>query len=184
VERRTLAALEAHLADPETIAARIREARDERDQAAREARGLRRVAEDRLREINTGLERIVDRIVDGTAPDALVARMHALETERKLLETRLGETEGTEPVLLHPVTAENYRQAASDLRKLFTAPRTEAVVVELGAQMRDLVDSIVIGRRDEKGPAPITVYGTLADMLAVSGATPHWSGDLGRGERI
>ena len=55
VERRTLAALETHLADPDTIAARIRAAQVERNQATREARALRRVAEDRLAEINTAI---------------------------------------------------------------------------------------------------------------------------------
>ena len=108
----------------------------------------------------------------------------AVAKKRKLLEARLAEGDPEEPVLLHPATAEHFRQAALELRALFAAPRTEAVVAQLVTQIRELVDTIVIGPRRDKGTAPITVYGALADILAASKAQLPRSGDVGRGERI
>ncbi|HWA20688.1 MAG TPA: recombinase family protein [Devosia sp.] len=176
LEERVVATLEAQLDDPATIAARMRSHRAEQNRLAREAAAAYRADERRLTEVTAALERIVDRAIAGTAPEAMLARMDALEAERKELAAQFRDTRPAEPVRLHPGVAEHYRQAAADLRQRLAQPRTAAAVAELAATLCDLIEKIVIGPRQGKGPAPITVYGALTDMLTVSNSPPDTAG--------
>ncbi|HEX4297040.1 MAG TPA: recombinase family protein, partial [Devosia sp.] len=87
IETRVLAALHRQMGEPEVVAAFVRDYQAERQLLAQMTNASRDEREARLKLLRDGIERIVDRVVDGTAPEAMVARMDAMEAERKRLQS-------------------------------------------------------------------------------------------------
>jgi site-specific DNA recombinase len=180
VETRVLEALEKNLGDPEMIAEFVREFQAERRRLIREAGANRATVESRLKEIRDQLERIIDRVVAGNAPEAMVTRMDALEVERKQLEATLKAQPTDEPIQLHPGTAEKYRRITAGL-KVHLEQRNNPELME---EVRSLITRIDIGRRNDSGRVPVTVYGPLAEILLVSTSRSPMVGNVGCGDPL
>lgn len=185
VEERVLAALQSQLAAPDLLAEYVRVYHEERRRLASSTRDNRKDLEKRQAELAAAIERIVDRIVDGTAPDALVARMNAMETERKQIATTLaGLEDEAEPIALHPAAAEKYRRLVESIQSsLEDAPQGQELAAVFD-QVRGLVERIDIEPGpDSKKPATITVHGLLSQLLIGDTGLPMY-GSVGCGGRI
>jgi site-specific DNA recombinase len=173
-----LRALETQLATPDMVAEFVREYLAERRRLAAEASANREGTEQRIGDLRLGIERIVDKIVAGTDTEVMVERMKAMEAERKELEASLAELPADDPIRLHPGTAERYRKIVATLRDHLAARQDDA----LKAAARDLISHIEIGRRNDKGPAPVTVFGPFAEILLSSQGLPPMAGNVGCGD--
>lgn len=185
VEARVLTALQTQLAAPDLLAEYVKVYHEERRRLAGQIRSDKRALEKRYGELATAIERIVDKIVDGTAPDALIARMNAMEAERKEIAAKL-ESANNEPeaIALHPGTAERYRRLVADVQERLATARQGQELAATFDKVRSLIDHIDIEPGpDSKKPATITVHGLLSQLLLGSNGLPMY-GSVGCGGRI
>jgi len=132
----------------------------------------------RVAELTRGIETIVDRIIAGTATEAIEARLPAMEQERAKLQTELAAIESAEsPVTIHPGVANKYARMVEDLQQHLedeTAPPDDLL-----DQVRSLIDRIEITPgQNAKGPVDISVSGPLAAFLGIDPAEPQYRGKL------
>lgn len=186
VETRVLEALRTRLAEPELIAAYVREYHEERRRFAAEQRGTADAKRRRLADVTAQIERIVDRIVDGTAPAALEARCHELEAEQRQLRTDLADLDAAvEPVALHPGAAEQYRRIAADLQVHLAGRREGQPTDALLEKVRALIDRIdVMPAAETQKPADLVVHGRLSELLSMDSGRFSPEGIAGCGGRI
>ena len=180
IEGRVLIALQARLAEPELIAEYVRTYREERTRLAATERRERAVLQRRLADITMSIERIVDRVVDGSASDALVARLGGMEAEQKSLRAELARIEAAEtPIALHPTAPAQYARLVKSLRD---GPGDDEAVIE---RVRGLIERIVVTPpADSQEPVDLAVHGLLADLLLFSRGEPSIQGNAGCGDRI
>lgn len=166
VEDRVLKGIEAHLADPDLVAAYVTEyhrmTRELNSKAAGQIRGI----EKRLSTVNTAIGRLVDAIVGGSGSRALQDRLAALEAERDEIE-REKRAVGAEPVEFHPNAANAYRLKIKSLKKWLAGVGDEARQAAF-AGIREIVEKVVIHPRRPGEPVGIEIYGQLAAILRLS----------------
>ncbi|MGV3651820.1 MAG: recombinase family protein [Devosia sp.] len=178
LEARVLDALRRHLLAPDIVAEFIRTYHAERQRLAAAARKDHDKLRRRLDEVTSAIERIVDRIVDGTAPAALEARLPAMEAEQAQLRAELANMDAPAPaVALHPAALDRYRQMVTTLRDQVDAADRTGEHEALIAQVRTLIERIDIHPpADAKKPVDISVTGLIATLLSAS--------DPGRGSMV
>lgn len=185
IEDRVLAALQEKLADPNLIAAYMREYIAERNRLTAADRANESGKRRRLAELEAGIARGVDMLLAGKAPDSMAERVRGMEVEAKAIKADLASNgSDKDPIQLHPGTAEKYRRIVADLRahvdELPEGDGRDAIF----AKVRGLVDRIEIGRVESKKPATITVHGLLAELLLVSRGAPLVKGNIGCGDAL
>ena len=178
VERRVLEGLRNNLADPDLMAEYVRSYHEAMRELASTQTNDRAAIERRLAELSRGIQRIVDKVVDGTAPDALMTRLVEMEAEEKSLKASLAQIdEDFVPVALHPGAIEKYRRIVEDLQAHIDSTHAGAPTDALLAAARKLIGKVVITPTENKKPVNITLHGLLAELLLVQG-TPQYRGAL------
>ena len=168
VEGRVLEGIRATLLDPGFIGDALKAYHEERQRLAGDRRQRRRDLERRLPRVRLEIERLVDRICDGSDDPASTARLKALDGrggERERLEAELEALAADDKLVeLHPGAIEAYTRAVTALRESLEAGASHAA--EAVALLRGLVDRIEIRPAGKGRPPGITLYGRLAELLA------------------
>jgi site-specific DNA recombinase len=169
IEKRVLTALQTQLGDPDLIAEYVRAYHTERRRLAMAGRanldGLRK----RLADLTSGITRIVDMIVAGTAGPALTERLSMMEAEKAAVTAELAALTDDAPISLHPGAAEKYRRIVADLQTHLHEMETKGDTSkdEVFAAVRQLIDRVVITPTGERKPVEIEVHGVLASLLSI-----------------
>ena len=171
VESRVLEGLREQMLSPEATAAFVREyaqaAKEREVQGAASKAPLLR----RLGEVDRGINRAVDAIIEGVASEAVKHRLRELEGEKTHIEQRLADlSQEPETVVFHPATAERYAAMVAELEDTLpdaTRGDTEAER-RLTDAVRGLIDRVVITPRSQQRGAEmeITIEGTLQSLLS------------------
>lgn len=183
VEQRVLDGLRERLLSPGAVESYVRAYQNAEKARLATLTSKRAPLEKRLGEVRRGIERVIDAIVDGSANDAMKARMKALDEERLTLEATLHELdEDRSVVTLHPNAAKTYAAMIARLQEtlseIATATPTRA--------QRDLIDAvrglierieIVPVTMERHGPIDLVLHGTLARFL--QGSEQITNGGLG-----
>jgi site-specific DNA recombinase len=168
VERRTLDGLRAKLLAPDIIRAAVEAYHAERRRLRGAETSRRRDLAKRIPQLGREIERLVDRICQGSDSPASNARLAVLETEKTALEQELAALDEAAVVVdAHPGAIEAYTRAIDRLSQTLTEQR-DADSVD---QLRRLVDRIVITRGAQGSPVEITLYGRLAELLDLPSRT-------------
>lgn len=171
VEARVLEGLRERILTPEAVATYVRTYHRAR-QARRAAETARRdPVERRLGEIDRGVERIIDAIVDGSATKPMKDRMMEMEAERERLQAELALIAEEPPPAfeLHPGAADAYAGMVEELQVVLREVTTGETRAQrqLVENVRGLIDRIVITplTQDRGGPIDIVLHGTLARFM-------------------
>lgn len=172
IETRVLEALRERILSPEAVARYVRTYRAAAAARKRAQADRRAPLEKRLGEVNRGIERVIDAIVDGTATDQMKARMKALDEERIAIDQELSAAtvlEVSEPYELHPNAPALYAKMIEELQATmaeFAAGET-ANQRSLLEAVRGLIVKITITpvTQDRRGPLEVTLHGTLARFM-------------------
>ena len=101
-----------------------------------------------MADLERTIERLVDKICDGTDSPATNRRLNEFEAEKRELDRELAaaQADAPPPILLHPGIADRYASRIGDLQSLLLASSgSDSEVGErLVAAARDLVAKIVI----------------------------------------
>jgi site-specific DNA recombinase len=125
--------------------------------------------EKRLGLVKRGIERVVDAIVDGTANDAMKARMQALDLERQQLEAQLAKMPKESIITINPRAARNLAAKVARLQETLQS-RGSADSTEHRAQIeavREIVQKIDVRPRTQErgGPIDVVLHGVLAPLV-------------------
>ena len=167
VEQRVLVALRDQLAAPHLLAEYIRVYREESRRLAAEARSAQGAQQKRLKELQAGIERIVDLLVGpGEAPASLLSRLRQMEAERDDLVRQLGDTTADAIVDLQPQAVARYRSFVEELQAQLRNLRQGTPAERLINSVRSLVDGIyVTPPEDNKKPVDLAVHGLLVPAV-------------------
>jgi hypothetical protein len=158
IEKRVLAALQAHLLTPDAIALAVETYRAERQRLAREhARDHARIDRE-LVEIKRKIARVIELVENGASPKEMAPRLNDLSAQRELLEARLALAR-TSIVELHPQAAERYRQKVVDIH--IALAKGDAAAREAVTLVRELIDRIVVHPTAPGAPCALSSLGTL-----------------------
>lgn len=183
VETRALDAIRTKLLSPEAVAAYVAEFHRRAHARKADLAARRGPLERRRAELARGIERIVDRIVDGTVNTAMEQRMAAMDAERLAVEAELAElAQETPPIELHPRTGEHYAGVIAQLQAWLALASTAETRAqrELVDAVRELIVKIEITPLTQArgGPIDLTLYGQLARFLE-GGSEPKGNFGLG-----
>lgn len=182
IERRVLAALHKHLADPELIAEYVKVYHDERKKLQRANRSNTQQKQKQINALAKEIDRGVDLLLKGLAPDTLAVKIKQMEVEKKQLEEDLTrEKEKIDPVSIHPAAAEKYKKIVANLQAYMEDIEQGEARDALFAEVRKLVDKIVI--TPKPGKVGIEVHGQLAALLSIQDE-PKCMGSLVAGARF
>ncbi len=171
VETTVLEGLRKRLLSPAAIKAYIEAWNAARRRRLADLVNQRRPMERRLGEIQRGIARIVDAIVEGSDNDAMREKMKALDAERVELLARIAEADAAPPppVEILPASADGLVSRVEKLQSIL-AKASEADDVEkrvLIEAVRGLVDKIEVMPRSQErgGHIDIVLHGTLAPLI-------------------
>ncbi|WP_372006891.1 recombinase family protein [Tistrella mobilis] len=179
IEERVLVALQTQLADPDLIGEYVRAYHAERKRLLQAARSGLDAKRKRIGELSAGIERIVDHVVAGTATAGLMDRLAAMEEEKASLASELAalDTDANAPIDLHPGVAEKYRRTAADLHGHLRALEHDPNRETLFADIRRLIEKVVVIPTGKRKPVDLEVHGLLASLLSVKTNTgPEFRG--------
>jgi len=171
IERRALEGIRTQLLSPEAVSAYVREFHAAAHARKVDLTSRRQPLERRLGELKRAIERVVDKICDGTSTPALEARMQAMDVERQAVEAQLAEADAEQlPVLLHPNAGEQFIAIVAELETwLGVAALGETRAQrELIAILRSLIVKIeIIPLSQERyGAIDLVLHGNLAMLLS------------------
>ena len=170
IEARAIAGIRDRLLSPDAVAGYVRAHHAAAAARRADLTARRQPLEHRLGELRRSIERVVDRICDGTAAQALEQRLMEMEAERVQIEAELSEANRDEPpVQLHPRAGAQYAVVVGELHKwlhLASTGETRAQR-ELTDALRTLIEKVEIIPRtqDRGGPIDIVLHGRLAAFL-------------------
>jgi site-specific DNA recombinase len=170
LEAKVLHAIEHRLAAPDLIAEYVREYHRLSRAAASDKAKVRARIERQLVEVKAECNRIVDAILTENATRTLSERLATLEARRTELEGELEIAAGP-PVELHPRAGHIYRQQVADL-KAFLASQGPDERAQAHAQVRQLVERIVVRPTGPYGPVEFDIHGQLARLMRLSDPVP------------
>lgn len=169
IEKRVLAALEEKLAHPDLISTFIKAYHDERRRLLSAEQSQYANDKKQLASLSAQIERIVDKIVDGTSTPAIEKRLVDMEREKAALETKLeGIEANNEPINLHPAIAEKYRRIVASLSEHMDAIESTNSRDQVFEMVRGLIDKITVTPTGPRQPVIIEVEGQLAALLGIS----------------
>ena len=116
--------------------------------------------ENRLRQIERRIQKLVSAIAEGEPPQALLEELRRLESEQGELADRLESAPKDPQPLLHPNMSEIYRRKVADLHRLLDNPETRD---EAMAAIRALIDRIVLAPEEEE--LRVDLYGEMATIM-------------------
>lgn len=164
IEERVLKAMQKHLAAPELIAEYVRVYQEERKRLKKSSRDNIAETRKRLSQIKADIDRLVELLLRADSPDAIIAKINALEAEQKALQAGLEKAEKDNPPIdLHPALADKYRRIVENLHQ-HMASMSDDTKDEIFKEVRKLIDKIVITPTADK--VDIEVHGSLAALLS------------------
>lgn len=158
IEKRVLAAMQSHLAEPELIAEYIKAYQEERKKLQQTERGNAKQKQKQIASLKAEIDRGVDLLLKGLAPDSLAVKIKQMEKELKQLETEVQEFTSS-PVEIHPAAAEKYKRIVANLHENMNGDS------EVFAEVRKLIDKIVVTPKGRE--LDIVVHGQLAALLSI-----------------
>ncbi len=179
IERRVLSTLHKQLADPELIAEYARVYHEERKKLQKASRGNIQQKQKQIQTLTAEIDRGVELLLKGLAPDSLAVKVKQMEAEKKQLEEEIAQQqEQLDPISIHPAAAEKYKKIVANLQAYMEdAEGKEA----LFAEVRRLIEKIVI--TPKTGEVGIEVHGQLASLLSIQDA-PKCMGTMVAGARF
>jgi hypothetical protein len=148
IEDRVLMAVQAKLLAPEAIAEMARQHEAGRKSAEITSREARQRTEKRLGAIGRELKTLLAALTaaGARAPQTIVERMNALETEQRELTDRLSAEPASNIVPIRPAEIERLRQTAADLRTTLAKARTgnPAAWQKAIQDIRQFVDEVLV----------------------------------------
>ncbi|MDF2797363.1 MAG: Recombinase [Devosia sp.] len=173
VEDRVLAALDGYLADPDMIAAYVAQYHETRRELLATKHAQRGSVERRSSELQQSIKKLVDLILDGSAPNALVERLREFEAEQADLLDQLEALQPQlEPLTVHPSAAEKYRRIIKELRLHLDGIRDGQPRDFLFDTLRGMIDKVVITPTTKNQPVDVQIHGLLAELLVDKKETP------------
>ncbi|MGE4085946.1 MAG: recombinase family protein [Vicinamibacterales bacterium] len=169
VERRVVDGLVRYLLRPDVVAEVVKRAHDEATTRAAGDGARARRRDRRLAEIARAEARLVKAIEEGEESRPLTARLAALDGERRSLEAEAATAASGDAgvVALHPRLPQLYAAAVERLHATLTAPSAD--VAEAGAQLRRLVDRVVLTPGPARGELAVTIEGAAASLMQNAG---------------
>ncbi len=166
IERRVLVALHNHLADPELIAEYVRVYHEERKRLQKSSRGNIQSKQKQLQAITAEIDRGVDLLLKGLAPESLGAKLKQMEVEKKQLVVEIAQQQKSiDPISIHPASAAKYKKIVENLQAYMDDVESGQNKDDLFAEVRKLIDKIVLTPRT--GKVDIEVHGQLASLLSI-----------------
>ena len=156
IEKRVLAAMQSHLAEPELIAEYVKAYQEERKKLQQAERG--NAKQKQIASLRTEIDRGVDLLLKGLAPESLAAKIKQMEVELKQLEAEVQEFTSS-PVEIHPAATAKYKRIIANLHEHINGDS------EMFAEVRKLIDKIVVTPKCRE--LDILVHGQLAALLSV-----------------
>ncbi len=119
-----------------------------------------------LAEVERGINRYLDFIMSGDgAPASVRERLTTLEARKADLQAQLARCEVSPVVAFHPNYAELYRKKVGEIAGLLS---NEGTRDEAMTAIRGLVDRIEVRAGTKRGETEVTLFGTLAGILALA----------------
>ncbi len=140
VEKRVLDALSHRLMAPELFAVFCEEFVAETNRIQASAGAVLHAKGAEMAQIERGLERLVQALMDGAPASTVKDKMGELETRRDQLRFEL-EHQSAPPPALHPNLSDLYRSKVSNLAGSLNAPKARQ---EAADSLRGLIDKIVL----------------------------------------
>jgi hypothetical protein len=163
IEARILKVLQGHLLTPDVVASAIEGYRVECERLARGQAKTRWGLERDLASVTRKISGVIAAIESGGDPRSLAQRINELEAERRAIETRLPSRSIDEVLVLHPKTAEHYKQRVAEIHTaLSKGGKAAREAVEL---VRELIDRIVVTPTDDGEPMKLELTGNVAALL-------------------
>jgi len=181
IEQRVLDGLRTRLLSPAAVKAYVRTYHEawQAEQAA--STGAIAPRRKRLAELTRSIERLVDRICEGTDTPQTNQRLKDQEAEKAMLEAEVAELQrnAPPPIALHPQAAERFAQRIAALQDALAAKAdtSEPDWLEIIEATRDLVKRIDVRAVGHDGEVRITLHGTLAAFIR---STQQHPADTGR----
>lgn len=177
IEARVWRTLRERMMAPGLVAEFARTFEAETRQAATERREKSRAAVRELATLRCEIDRLVDAIAQGTFSPTLRDRLEMLERRRAELEAQMPEEAEPTTVALPPRLDLLYARKLAELEGLVADPELSPAAMEA---VRGLISRIDLALREGGGVAA-TVYGDLAEMIALASGDGHKNKDPRRG---
>ena len=170
IEERVLSALASKLAHPDYISAYIKAYHEERKVLLKGSRLEIKSKQTRLQSLTQEIDRGVNLLLKGLAPDSLVNRINELEIEKNSLTADIEQfNQSHEAIELHPGTADKYRKTVENLHEYLGKATDQASKDKLFEKVRDLVEKVVIIAPDDANKeVELEVHGQLAALLRIT----------------
>ncbi len=172
VEERVLAGLQEQLSQADVIAEYLRAYEEERVRLQAQERSILSSKETLLAKLDQQIERAVNAILNGNSSKTLEKRMSELEEEKNDLEQQIASLQDEIiPLSMEQNSAQTYLHIITNLSKHINDMPEDKEREQIFAEIRQLIDNVVIFPKGEREPVVIEVHGLLAALLGNS--TPH-----------
>jgi hypothetical protein len=156
------------LLDPELVTIFVREWHEARARRSADASGRRRDLERTLRAATAKVDRLLKAVIDGGSEFAEIRdALDSARAQKAQLEEEIGATDAGGVIALHPGIADDYRRQIADLRTAL-AEADEDNRRAAAAQLRALIDRIIILPHPTEAGVAIQVEGRLAALLSLA----------------
>lgn len=190
LDQRVLEGLTSKLLSPEAVAEYVRAYRDHMKRRQAEAVDLRLPLTKRLGETTRTIERLVDKICDGSDTPATTARLKQLEAEKLAIEAELAglaEEDAENVIALHPNAPRRWAEKVAELRQALDAAAVSPETSDhrIIDQIRPLVDRIEVlpAGPNREDPIDVVLHGRLAAILEGEHIENRWRGKVVAGAR-
>ena len=164
VEQRVLGTLRQNLLNSDVVARSIEAYHLARARQAEGKRKQRNRAESDLIEVTRKIDRMLKMVEDGHAePHVAGPRLNALDAERRQLEATLAAEPAIKVIEIFPNAAQKYAAIVADIHKALASGKKGDL--DAIAQLRALIQKIVLTDVGANEPLGIEVIGTLAALM-------------------
>lgn len=169
VEERVLEALKKYLAQPELIAAYVKEYQAESRRLMQAEYASLASKQQRLNQIKKDIDHNVEIVIAGNFPDSVLDKIRAMEVEQKQLQAEIEYLKKEQPIIeLHPGIVEKYKRMVENLQAHIDNIDDTASRNQIFAEIRSMIDKVIITPTGERKPVKIEIEGTLATLLNLS----------------
>lgn len=166
VEARTLEGIRTRMLSPAAVSTYVRAYHAAMHRLSAERRDRRRPLEKRQAELARQIERLVDRICEGTDTPQTNERLRAFEAEKAQTAAELQRQPADTVVEAHPGAADAYVKLVQRLEATLTASASEDADRKLIDSVRDLIDRIEVIPDDQAaGGVNLRLHGNLSLLL-------------------
>lgn len=169
IEERVFTALQNQLSQPAMLEEYVKTYSEERKKLEKQGNAQLDSKQKRLEELNSGINRIIDFIVQGNNSDSLSGKLKELESEKEVLTTELQIAAlNRKPIEFKPEQATIYRKLITELQSHLDSMQDSVEKDSIFSEVRKLIDKIIVIPTGERQPVNLVVHGELANLLSVS----------------